>query len=70
MKKLKNILRPWIEEAFVPNFKSGDHTYGSTCGSGINLLLTTEVLFENDISSIFVSDNDYLEHSIRITNQI
>jgi hypothetical protein len=33
-------------------------------------LLTTEVLLENDISSIFVSGNDYLEQSIRIANQI
>jgi hypothetical protein len=70
IKKMKDILRPWIEEAFMPNLKSGDHIYGSTCSSGINLLLTTEVLLENDISSIFVSGNDYLEQSIRIANQI
>jgi len=70
MEELKDILRPWIEEAFVPNLKSGDHIYESACGSGINLLLTTEVLLENNISSIFVSGNDYLEQSIRIANQI
>lgn len=54
----------------MPYLKSGDHIYESACGSGINLLLTAEILLENNISSIVVNGNDYLEQSIRLANQI
>ena len=67
---MKDSLRPWKVKAFVPYLKSGDSIYESACGSGLNLLLTLEVLLENNITSITVSGNDYLEKSIYRANQI
>lgn len=67
---MKDSLRPWKVKAFVPYLKSGDSIYESACGSGLNLLLTLEVLLENNITSITVSGNDYLEKIIYRANQI
>ena len=64
------MLIAWIEEAFVPNLKSGDSIYESACGNGLNLLVTTEVLLENNITNITIYGNDYLESSIALANII
>jgi hypothetical protein len=70
VEEIKEVLRPWIQEAFVPYLKNGNQIYESACGSGINLLFTAEILLENNISSLVINGNDYLDQSISIANHI
>jgi len=66
----EGLLRPWKEEAFVPNLKSGDSLYESACGAGLNLLLTAEIMAENGIHNLTVYGNDYMSESVEIANWI
>jgi SAM-dependent methyltransferase len=70
MNQTNQLLRPWKEEVFVANVKSGDSIYESACGIGMNLLVTAEILGEHNITNIQVSGNDYVEESIAIANSI
>jgi hypothetical protein len=67
---VKRLLRPWKEMVYVPNIQSGDAIYESACGSGLNLLLTTEILREHDIVNVTVYGNDYVAPSVAIANDI
>eukprot|EP00746_Dinoflagellata_sp_MGD_P033828 gnl/MRDRNA2_/MRDRNA2_180791_c0_seq1.p1 gnl/MRDRNA2_/MRDRNA2_180791_c0~~gnl/MRDRNA2_/MRDRNA2_180791_c0_seq1.p1 ORF type:complete len:286 (-),score=53.37 gnl/MRDRNA2_/MRDRNA2_180791_c0_seq1:408-1265(-) len=66
----KEFLRPWKIEAFVPHIKAGDAIYESACGTGLNLLLTTEILKEHGIQLTTVYGNDYLQQHVDIANEV
>ena len=68
--EVKEMLRPWKEQVFVPNIRSGDTIYESACGIGMNLLLSAEILSEHDITGLTVSGNDYVAESVDIANVI
>ena len=68
--EVKTMLRPWKEQVFVPNIRSGDTIYESACGIGMNLLLSAEILSEHDITGLTVSGNDYVAESVDIANMI
>jgi hypothetical protein len=67
---MTRILKPWKTEIFVPNVQSGDSIYESACGTGINLLLTSQLLSEHGISNLKVYGNDYLDASVDAANRI
>lgn len=67
---VKLLLRPWKEHMFVKNINSGDTIYESACGSGLNLVLTTDILREYNIHNITVYGNDYVSQSVEIANRI
>ena len=60
----------WKKDHFG-SLKAGDKIYESACGRGLNLLMTLEILMEtHGVGNIIVYGNDYLEHSVRVANQI
>jgi SAM-dependent methyltransferase len=65
---VNDLLRQWKTDVFVPNLQSGDSIYESGCGTGMNLLLTTQILAEHNISDIHVYGNDYLKASVDTAN--
>jgi len=66
----KRLLRPWKEQAFIPNLKTGDSVYESACGSGLNLLLTTEIAAEFGITNLSIYGNDYVPESVALANNV
>lgn len=68
--KLRKLLRPWKEEAFVHSLQSGDVIFESACGVGINLLITAEILQSHSITDLTVHGNDYNADNVKMANQI
>eukprot|EP00978_Attheya_sp_CCMP212_P011115 scaffold27184_cov45-Attheya_sp.AAC.4 len=51
---------------FCSNLKSGEAIYESASGSGMNLLMTLEILkFECDIHNLVIGGNDYIEENVK-----
>lgn len=60
----------WKRDHFA-SLKAGDKIYESACGRGLNLLMTLEILMETkNVGNIIVYGNDYLDHSVKIANQV
>ena len=68
--EMKESLRGWKEEAFVPNLRDGDRVYESATGMGLNLLLTAEILASHGIRNVTVYGNEYLERSTVLANRL
>jgi hypothetical protein len=51
---------------FCPYLKSGDAIYESASGSGLNLLMTLEILdFNCNINNLVIGGNDYIEENVK-----
>uniref|UniRef100_A0A7S2U5Y6 Uncharacterized protein n=1 Tax=Attheya septentrionalis TaxID=420275 RepID=A0A7S2U5Y6_9STRA len=63
---MKETLRPWKVKYFCPYLKSGDSIYESASGSGMNLLLTLQILkLECNIHDLTIAGNDYIEQNVK-----
>jgi hypothetical protein len=49
---VKQSVREWKKARFVANLKNGDAIFESGCGVGLNLLMTLEILQEEDLRDI------------------
>jgi len=67
---IKEKLTQWKTKVFRKNLKSGDVIYESACGSGLNLLLTTQILKDLGIHNLTVYGNDYVPSSVSMANKI
>jgi hypothetical protein len=64
--QLKAQLYKWKTKHFCDNLQSGDRIYESAMGTGLNLFMTLDILFEEcSIENLHVEGNDYIFDSIR-----
>ena len=70
LNEVKELLRPWKEKVFVENIEPGDSVYESAMGIGMNLVISAEILKENNIDGLTLSGNDYMAESIAIANSV
>lgn len=55
---VKDDLRGWKVSRFVPHLKNGDSIFESECGNGLNLLLTLEILRDENLRDLHVYGSD------------
>ena len=68
--EVKELLRPWKEKVFVENIEPGDSVYESAMGIGMNLIISAEILRENNIDGLTLSGNDYVAESVAVANSV
>jgi len=66
--RVKKSFREIKKVVYVKHLKNGDKLYESACGVGLNLIMTLEILAEQNITNIEVYGNDYLEKSVQSAN--
>ena len=67
----KKDLYSWKSSYFVTNLKTGDSIYESACGSGLNILMTLEIVQQESngtITNLTFYGNDYIPQSVKIAN--
>eukprot|EP00978_Attheya_sp_CCMP212_P040405 scaffold220050_cov55-Attheya_sp.AAC.2 len=63
---IKEVLTSWKIKYFCPYLRSGHSIYESAMGSGMNLLLTIQILdFHCGIKDLFVAGNDYVQNNVK-----
>lgn len=50
--QIQESIRPWVVERYLPHLKTGDSLFESGCGIGLNLLMTLEILQDNDVRDL------------------
>lgn len=60
---VKEAVRPWKKERFVANLKNGDSIFESGCGVGLNLIMTLEILQEEDIRDVHLYGSTFGDDS-------
>lgn len=60
---VKEAVRPWKKEKFAANLKNGDSIFESGCGVGLNLIMTLEILQEEDIRDIHLYGSTFGDDS-------
>ncbi len=61
----------WKSSHFVMNLKTGDAIYESACGTGLNILMTLEIVQQESngtITNLTFYGNDYVPQSVKIAN--
>jgi len=69
--EVKEKLAAWKMNHSMAHVKSGDSMYESAMGIGLNLIMTTELLYETrGVTNLTVFGNDYVEESVEIANSL
>lgn len=74
---MKEGMKPFKSEYFLPYLKKGSKIYESACGIGLNLLMTLEILQEESGKSngspgtaITVYGNEYVQESVELSDMV
>lgn len=68
--RIKEKFRSFKTDAFS-SLKNGDRIFESACGTGLNLVMTLEILEEDHgVTDLTVFGNDYLKESVVVANQL
>lgn len=73
--QVKESMRDWKARTYAPVFTDPDKVYSiyeSACGIGLNLALTTEILYETvpALGRLEVHGNDYVEASVTLAQRL
>ena len=65
----KSRVYDYVVNYFLPPLRNGGTIYESACGTAATLLMTLEILAENDVADVEVYGSDYVNASVELANQ-